>query len=114
VSVRVGLSFGGFPFSGPAAFWRWVDACEEGAVDSIWLPDRIVSTTPLLEPLSALAAMVGRTRRLKFGTDVVVLPTRDPVLLAKQCATIDYLSEGRFLPAFGIGPTRRRSGRPWG
>jgi probable F420-dependent oxidoreductase len=103
MSVRVGLSFGGFPFSSPTGFWRWVDACEESAVDSIWLSDRIVSTTPVLEPLSALAAIAGRTRRLKLGTDVVVLPTRDPVLLAKQCATIDYLSAGRFLPAFGIG-----------
>ncbi|MBV8088287.1 MAG: LLM class flavin-dependent oxidoreductase, partial [Alphaproteobacteria bacterium] len=53
--------------------------------------------------LSMMAALAGRTRRLKFGMNVVSLAFRDPVLLAKQCATIDVLSEGRLLPAFGIG-----------
>jgi probable F420-dependent oxidoreductase len=50
-----------------------------------------------------MAALAGRTRRLKFGMNVVSLAFRDPVLLAKQCATIDLLSDGRLLPAFGIG-----------
>ncbi len=103
MSVRVGLSFGAFPFSQPSAFWRWVDVCERSAVDSIWLPDRLVGSALSPEPLTALAAIAGRTHRLKVGTDVVVLPIRDPVLLAKQCATIDFLSGGRFLPAFGVG-----------
>jgi probable F420-dependent oxidoreductase len=97
------LSFGGFPFSDPKGFWRWVDACEDSNVDSIFLPDRLVGPLVFIETLSALAAIAGRTRRLKVGTDVIVLPLRDPVLLAKQCATIDYLSDGRFLPMFGVG-----------
>jgi probable F420-dependent oxidoreductase len=50
-----------------------------------------------------MAALAGRTRRLKFGMNVLSLAQRDPVLVAKQCATIDVLSEGRLLPAFGIG-----------
>jgi probable F420-dependent oxidoreductase len=50
-----------------------------------------------------MAALAGRTRRLKFGVNVLSLAFRDPVLVAKQCATIDFLSEGRLLPAFGIG-----------
>jgi probable F420-dependent oxidoreductase len=53
--------------------------------------------------MSVMAALAGRTRRLKFGVNVLSLAFRDPVLLAKQCATIDVLSEGRLLPAFGIG-----------
>ena len=53
--------------------------------------------------MAAMAALAGRTRRLRFGMNVVSLALRDPVLLAKQCATIDVLSEGRLLPAFGIG-----------
>jgi len=50
-----------------------------------------------------MAALAGHTRRLKFGMNVLSLAQRDPVLVAKQCATIDVLSEGRLLPAFGIG-----------
>jgi len=103
VSVRIGLAFGPFPFSGPKAFWRWVDACEESEVDSIFLPDRIVGSSAPPETLATLAAIAGRTTRLKIGSAVLVLPARDPVLLAKECATIDLLSEGRFLPMFGIG-----------
>src|ERR1700731_1543970 len=53
--------------------------------------------------MATMGALAGRTRRLRFGMNVVSLALRDPVLLAKQCATIDVLSEGRLLPAFGIG-----------
>jgi probable F420-dependent oxidoreductase len=53
--------------------------------------------------MTALAAIAGRTQRVKFGVNVVSLALRDPVLLAKQCATIDVLSQGRLLPGFGIG-----------
>jgi probable F420-dependent oxidoreductase len=52
----------------------------------------------------ALAAVAGRTKKLKFGMNVASLALREPVLLAKQIATIDFLSGGgRMLPAFGIG-----------
>jgi probable F420-dependent oxidoreductase len=56
--------------------------------------------------MTALAAVAGRTRRIKFGVNVIAVAMRDPVLLAKQCATIDVLSEGRMLPGFGIGSPR--------
>jgi probable F420-dependent oxidoreductase len=56
--------------------------------------------------MTTLAAVAGRTRRLKFGVNVVSVALREPVLLAKQCATIDVLSEGRLLPGFGIGSPR--------
>ena len=52
------------------------------------------------------ASIAGRTRRIKFGVNVVSVAMRDPVLLAKQCATIDMLSGGRLLPGFGIGSPR--------
>jgi len=99
----VGLGFGPFPFSGPAGFWRWVDWCEDSAIESIFLPERLLAPPPMLEPLITLAAIAGRSRRLKFGVHVLVLPLRDPVVLAKECATLELLSEGRFLPMFGIG-----------
>src|SRR5204863_5907901 len=102
-NVAIGLGLMEFPFSGVGGFWRWVDLCEAGGVDSLWQTDRMVSREPILECMSVMAALAGRSRRLKFGVNVLSLAFRDPVLLAKQCATIDVLSEGRLLPAFGIG-----------
>ena len=103
MSVAVGVGLLDFPFAGAGDYWRWVDLCEAGGVDSIWQTDRLVSRTPILECMATMAALAGRTRRMRFGMNVVSLALRDPVLLAKQCATIDVLSEGRLLPAFGIG-----------
>src|SRR3954449_3546318 len=103
MGVGIGLGCAEFPFSGAAAYWRWIDMCEAGGVDSIWQTDRIVGRQPFLETMTTMAALAGRTRRMKFGMNVVSLALRDPVLLAKQCATIDLLSDGRLLPAFGIG-----------
>ena len=103
MSVAIGVGLTEFPFAGAAEYWRWVDLCEAGGVDSLWQTDRLVSRQPILECMTAMAALAGRTRRLRFGMNVVSLALRDPVLLAKQCATIDVLSQGRLLPAFGIG-----------
>ena len=123
MSIAVGLGLAEFPFGGADGYWRWVALCEEGGVDSLWQTDRIVSRHPVLECMTALAALAGATRRLKFGMNVASVALRDPVLLAKQCATVDALSGGRMLPAFGIGtarapdwaatgrPTRRRGKR---
>lgn len=105
MSVRIGLAITGWPFATQSAepFWEFVDRAEELNFDSLWLSDRLVSTRPTIEPMTGLAAIAGRTRRMKFGMSVVVLPFRNPVVLAKEVATIDFLSDGRLLPAFGIG-----------
>ena len=103
MTISVGMGIAAFPFADAGGFWRWVDLCEAGGVDSIWQSDRLIGTVPALECISVMAALAGRTRRLKFGMNVLSLAQRDPVLVAKQCATIDVLSEGRLLPAFGIG-----------
>jgi probable F420-dependent oxidoreductase len=103
MSTRIGLGFGVFPFSDAKAFWRWIDYCDESEIDSVWLSERLVGAASQLEPLTALAAIGGRTKRLKFGMNATVLPLRDPLVLAKECATIDYLSGGRLLPVFGVG-----------
>jgi probable F420-dependent oxidoreductase len=102
-NIAAGVGLAEFPFDGAAGFWRFVDLCEAGGVDSLWQTDRIVSRTPILECMTALAAVAGRTRRIKFGVNVLSLAMRDPVLAAKQCATVDVLSDGRLLPGFGIG-----------
>lgn len=103
MTVAVGLGLMDLPFEDAKGFWRFIDTAEAGGADSFWQTDRIVSPTSILECMTTLAAVAGRTKRLKFGMNVVSLALRDPVLVAKQCATIDVLSEGRLLPAFGIG-----------
>lgn len=102
---RIGIGIGilELPFEDGAGFWRWIDLCEEGGIDSFWQSDRLMGKEPVLECLTALAAVAGRTRRMKFGMNVLSISLRDPILVAKQCATIDVLSGGRLLPAFGIG-----------
>ena len=125
MSVKVGVGFGGWPFpdADPENLWEYVDACEALGIDSIWLSDRIVSEVLSLEPLIALSFIAARTKTLKFGTSVLALPLRNPTVLAKEIATLDYLSGGRVLPAVGIGtederefeacgsPKRQRAGR---
>jgi probable F420-dependent oxidoreductase len=103
VTVRLGLGIAAFPFDTARAFFRWVDLCEEGGVDSLWQTDRLVSREPHLESLAAMAALAGATQRVKFGMNAMVASLRDPLVAAKQCATIDFLSGGRLLPVFVPG-----------
>jgi probable F420-dependent oxidoreductase len=103
MGVRIGLGLADFPFSDGKAFWRWVRLCEEGGVDSLWQSDRLAGPAPFLECMSVMAALAGATERMKFGMSVLSLGFRDPLIVAKECATIDYLSGGRLLPAFGVG-----------
>jgi len=103
MSIRIGLGVAGFPFSTPSAFFEWVDLCEDGGIDSLWFSERLISATATLEPMTAMAVVAGHTERLKFGMNAIVLPFRDPLILAKECATLDYLSGGRLLPVFGVG-----------
>ncbi len=116
MGVGVGLGIAEFPFAAAKGFWDWIALCEEGGVDSIWQIDRMVSREPFLECMSTMAAIAGATKKLKFGMNVASVGLRDPLLLAKECATIDFLSDGRLLPAFGIGnaaaPVWKATGRP--
>ena len=106
MAIGIGLGLARFPFQQVDNFWRWVELCEDGGVDSIWQTDRLISDEPFLECITALAAIAGATQQLKFGMNVASAALRDPLVLAKQCATIDFLSQGRLLPAFGIGSAR--------
>lgn len=108
MTVSAGLGIANFPFAAADAFWDWVDLCETSGVNSIWQSDRLIGQDPNLECMSVMAALAGRTRRIKFGMNVASLGLRDPVLMAKACATIDVLSNGRLLPAFGVGSARSR------
>jgi len=103
VSIRVGIGLSAYPFDSGRALFRLATLLEQGGVDSLWQTDRLVSSEPFLESMSVMAALAGATERMRFGMNAVVASFRDPLVLAKQCATIDYLSAGRLLPVFGIG-----------
>jgi len=103
LTVRVGVGLGSFQRGASTAerFWASVDLLEELGYDSLWLAD--AATRGGLAPLPALAAAAARTERLKLGPAVLVLPPRNPVLVARELLTIDVLSGGRLLPAGGLG-----------
>jgi probable F420-dependent oxidoreductase len=61
---------------------------------------------PQVEPFIGMAHALSRTRHLKVGTGVAVLPGRHPVLVAKQLASLAALAPGRVLPVFGLKPAR--------
>lgn len=103
MAVRIGMGLGRFAFESASDLRAWLDLCEDSAIDSIWQSDQVVSRQSALEPMTLLSIIAGATQRLKFGTNAIVLPFRDPITFARQCATLDQLSEGRFLPAVAIG-----------
>jgi probable F420-dependent oxidoreductase len=102
MKIRIGFGLGTRTLAGDThTFGPLVDDLERLRFDSLWLSERISGPAP--DPIVAMAFAAGRTQRLKFGTSVLVLPGRNPVVLAKELATLDVLSDGRLLPAVGLG-----------
>lgn len=102
---RVGVMPGPWPAGREGAdfLWTLTDWLEKSELDSLWLSDRLSSPAPVPEVMTTLAAVAARTTRLKLGPSVMVLPYRTPVVAAKEMATLDWLSRGRFFPAVGVG-----------
>jgi len=101
MKVRVGYGSGVRSSLNDESLGAVVDTLEELHFDSLWFSERISGESP--DPIVAMAYAAGRTKKLKFGMSVLVLPGRNPVVLAKELATLDRLSNGRLLPAFGLG-----------
>jgi alkanesulfonate monooxygenase SsuD/methylene tetrahydromethanopterin reductase-like flavin-dependent oxidoreductase (luciferase family) len=80
---------------------EWITRADRGPFSSVVVTDRVVSQA--LEPLSVLATAAGATRRIGLMTSVVIGPTRETTLLARQAATIDVISNGRLTLGIGIG-----------
>ena len=88
-------------------------AAEAAGFDSVWTAEHVVlpdpqtpdspipARTPLLDPAVALAHVAAHTRSIRLGTGIIILPQRNPVVLAKELASVDVLSGGRLI--FGVG-----------
>ena len=101
--------------SEPDAIARVARAAEDAGFESLWtgehvvLPDPQVPPSPLppqsrlLDPAVALTWAAAHTSRVKLGTGIVILPQRNPLVLAKELASVDVLSGGRLLFGVGVG-----------
>jgi probable F420-dependent oxidoreductase len=101
MKIRIGTILGIDGGTDPGAFAEAVAAMESLGFDSLWLAELTSRPTP--DPIVGLTFAAARTTRLKLGTGVLVLPGRNPAVVAKQLASLDRLSGGRLLVAFGLG-----------
>lgn len=101
MKVRIGYGLGTRASTDTERFAALVTGLERLRFDSLWLSERVTGDCP--DPIVALGVAAGLTTRIKLGFSVLVVPGRNPMLLAKELATLDRLSGGRLLPAFGLG-----------
>lgn len=93
-------------------------AAEEAGFDSVWTGEHVVlpdpqvppspapPQTPLLDPAVSLTWVAAHTQRLRLGTGIIILPQRNPLVLAKELASVDVISGGRLLFGLGVGYLR--------
>ncbi|MFH8491206.1 LLM class flavin-dependent oxidoreductase [Streptomyces longisporoflavus] len=96
--MKIGL---GLPIDDPALLLAWAQRCDVGPFSTLGLLDRLVFDNP--EALITLAALAGATSRIRLQTEVLIAPVHNTAMLAKQTATLDRMSGGRFTFGIGIG-----------
>jgi probable F420-dependent oxidoreductase len=105
-SINVGAT------SYPEALLNLAQAAETAGFDSLWAGEHIIlaesstrmpATIRLLNPLLALTFVAAHTRTIRLGTGVLLLPQHQPLILAKELATLDVLSGGRLMIGIGVG-----------
>lgn len=103
---RHGITIGSWPDGMPPDGKYYRDTAqhiERLGYDMIFCGDHIFHNAPLLECLTTLSHLAAVTERVKIGSSVVLVPLRDPSIVAKEFATIDFLSGGRTIFGAGIG-----------
>ena len=108
-----GINMG--PLSNPDDSIAVAQAAEEAGFESLWTGEHVVlpepqsppsplpSHYPMLDPNVSISWLAGQTSTIKFGTGIIILPQRNPLVLAKEMASLDVLSKGRLLFGVGIG-----------
>jgi len=112
----------------PDAAARLARAAEAAGFESLWVADHVVLPDPpvagrpmapdqrLLDPIVALTFLAAHTARIRLATGVIILPQRQALVLAKQLASLDVLSNGRLIFGLGVGwcePEMRSVGAPF-
>lgn len=98
------------PGIAPSVLARRAEAAEQAGFESLWVGDHVAlpadlpgSDEPRLEALAALLYLAAVTSTVRLAAGVLVIPQRNPVLLAKQLTSLDVLSEGRLIVGVGVG-----------
>src|SRR3954465_13440853 len=103
------------PCAGAEGAIKIADLAEQLGYDSLWMGEHVVAPSPrvppsmiepdypILDPLVTLGLVAARTRRVRLATGIVILPQRNPVVLAKALATLDVVSRGRLVFGMGVG-----------
>ena len=121
---QFGLDVGIYgPLAQPETITSLATFAEDAGFESIWLADHVVFPTsfaskypfsangnfpaptsdPLLEPIAAMGVLAGATKHIRIGTAVLIIPYRNPLLLARMLITIDQFSGGRVTLGAGVG-----------
>jgi probable F420-dependent oxidoreductase len=103
------------PCADPSTAAAVARAAEAAGFESLWTGEHIVlpepqvppspvpAETPFIDSAVALAFVAAHTNRVRLGTGIIILPQRNPVVLAKELASVDVLSNGRLIFGIGIG-----------
>ena len=94
--------------SHPADVRRFARSAEELGFDSLWITDHIITahrfySVSWLDSLMTLSHVAAVTERVRLGTSILILPMRQPAVLAKEIATLHYLSGHRYIYGIGTG-----------
>ena len=104
MAARIGIAGGSSVAQlGVDRFYEFLEAAESQGWDSVWFSDRLVGSAWTIDPIVAMAMAAARTRRIRFGTGVLLMSMRSPVAAARALASIDALSGGRLMVGVGVG-----------
>ncbi len=104
-AIKMGIGFGLWQRGMPDAhtLFDYIDKAEAWGIDSVWLSDHMMGERAEVSIIPMMAAIAARTQRLKFGPSVLMMPLRHPIAVAREIATLDFLSGGRIIMAVGLG-----------
>lgn len=104
--MKLGLQGSGQLVEGapdPGFFRAVAELAEASGYDSLWAGDHVSFHNPILDVTVALTCFAAATERIAIGAGVVLLPLRHPSLVAREFASLDYLSRGRVVLGVGVG-----------